>query len=182
MSGKAEGVAAGTAARAAGALEATPEGAAVARDRVVGATPAATVQTRPWHRVALGAILALAAFLDFFRLDREGLGNLYYATAVRSMLTSWHNFFFVSFDPGGFVTVDKPPFGFWVQTASAKLFGFHGWSILLPQALAGVAAVAVLFVLVRRVFGSTAGLLAALALAVSPVSVATSRNNTIDSQ
>src|SRR5438045_1955831 len=83
----------------AGALEATPEGAAVARDRVVGATPAATVQTRPWHRVALGAILALAAFLDFFRLDREGLGNLYYATAVRSMLTSWHNFFFVSFDP-----------------------------------------------------------------------------------
>src|SRR5438876_903977 len=181
MSGKAEGVAAGTAARAAGALEATPEGAAVARDRVVGATPAATVQTRPWHRVALGAILALAAFLDFFRLDREGLGNLYYATAVRSMLTSWHNFFFVSFDPGGFVSIDKPPLGFWLQAASAKIFGFTPFSIFLPQALAGVLSVLLLYYLVRRHFGVVAGLLAALALAISPISVLTNRNNTIDS-
>ena len=93
----------------------------------------------------------------------------------------WHNFFFVSFDPGGFVTVDKPPLGFWIQTASAKLFGFHGWSILLPQAVAGVLSVALLYHLVRRVFGATAGLVAALALAVTPISVVTNRNNTIDS-
>ena len=85
MSGKAEGVAARTAARAAGALEAAPVGAAVARDRVIETIPAATVQTRPWHRIALGAILVLAAFFDFFRLGREGLGNLYYATTVKSI-------------------------------------------------------------------------------------------------
>src|SRR6476661_8074926 len=78
------------------------------------------------HWLAVGGILALAAFLDLFRLDRLGYGNLYYAAAVRSMLESWHNFFFVSFDPGGFVSVDKPPLGFWIQTASARLFGFSG--------------------------------------------------------
>ncbi len=97
------------------------------------------------------------------------------------MSDSLHNFFFVAYDPGGFVTVDKPPLGFWLQTISVKLFGFTPFSIFLPQALAGVLAVLVLFSLVRRHFGFTAGLLAALALALSPLSVATARNNTIDS-
>src|SRR5579875_3012835 len=133
-----------------------------------------------WETGALGLILAVAAFLNCFELSKEGWANTYYSAAVKSMLQSWHNFFFVSFDPGGFVTVDKPPLGFWVQTASAKLFGFHGWSILLPEALAGVGAVALTFFIVRRVVGSVAGLLAALVLAVTPITVATSRNNTID--
>jgi 4-amino-4-deoxy-L-arabinose transferase-like glycosyltransferase len=97
------------------------------------------------------------------------------------MLQSWHNFFFVSFDPGGFVSIDKPPLGFWIETASAKLFGFSGLSLLLPEALAGVLSVAVLYRLVARVWGRGAGLLAALFLAVTPVSVVTARNNTIDS-
>src|SRR5262249_9068729 len=77
----------------------------------------------------------------------------YYAATVLSMLQSWHTFFFASFDPGGFVTVDKPPLGFWVQAASARLLGFSGLSLLLPEALAGVAAVAVLYALVRRAGG-----------------------------
>jgi 4-amino-4-deoxy-L-arabinose transferase-like glycosyltransferase len=136
---------------------------------------------RRWEPLALAAILAVAGCLDFLQLSREGYANSYYAAAVKSMLQSWHNFFFVSFDPGGFVTVDKPPLGFWIQTASARLFGFHGWSILLPQALAGVLSALVLFLLVRRAFGPVAGLLAALALAVSPISVVANRNNTIDS-
>src|SRR3989304_1903979 len=97
------------------------------------------------------------------------------------MLTSWHTFFFASFDPGGFVMVDKPPLGLWVQAASAKLFGFSGLSLLLPQALAGVLSVLLLYHLVRRVFGPTAGLIAALVLAVTPISVAANRNNTMDS-
>src|SRR5205807_1417214 len=92
-----------------------------------------------------------------------------------------HTFFFVSYDPGGFVSLDKPPLGFWLQTLSARMFGFTAWSILLPQALAAVLTVLLLYVLVRRHFGVMAGLLAALALAVSPLSVATSRNETIDS-
>ena len=137
--------------------------------------------TRTWHRLALAGILLLAVFLHFFRLEQEGYANLYYAAAVKSMLTSWHNFFFVSFDPGGFVTVDKPPLGLWVQAASAALFGFNGISLLLPQALAGVLSVVLLYHLVRRTFGPTAGLLAALALAVTPISVAANRNNTMDS-
>ncbi len=133
------------------------------------------------HRLILGLILVLAAFCNFYELQREGFANLYYSAAVRSMLESWHNFFFVSFDPGGFVTVDKPPLGFWIETASAKLLGYSGFSILLPEALAGIASVGVLYVLVRRLFGVEAGLLSALFLAITPVSVVTNRNNTIDS-
>ena len=97
------------------------------------------------------------------------------------MLSSWHNFFFDSFDPGGFVTVDKPPLGFWLQTISAKLFGFHGWTSSCPRPWPGVLSVALLYHLVRRAFGPIAGLVAALALAVTPISVVTNRNNTIDS-
>src|SRR6266849_8473220 len=55
------------------------------------------------------------------------------------------------------------------------------FSIFLPQALAGVLSVLLLYHLVRRHFGVVAGLLAALALAISPISGLTNRNNTIDS-
>lgn len=120
--------------------------------------------------------------MHFYHLDQEGYGNLYYAATVRSMLTSWHNFFFASFDPGGFVAVDKPPLGFWVQCLSVLVFGFNGLSLHLPQAAAGVLSVALLFFLVRRSFGTAAGLLAALILALTPISVAANRNNSMDSQ
>ena len=133
-----------------------------------------------WHHVALGGILALASALDFVKLGQNGYANTYYAAAVRSMLHSWRNFFFVSFDPGGLVSVDKPPLALWVEAASAKLFGYSGVAILVPEALAGVAAVWVLYVLVARFFGRVAGLVAALALAVSPVSVAVNRDNNPD--
>src|ERR671932_2013584 len=110
------------------------------------------VSNLPWHGLSLAAVLALSAFLNLFRLTSEGYGNVYYAATVKNMLTSWHNFFFASFD-AGFVSVDKPPLGFWIQAASAKLFGFHGWSLLLPQALEGVLSVGLLYHLVRRSFG-----------------------------
>ncbi|HET8911662.1 MAG TPA: glycosyltransferase family 39 protein, partial [Ktedonobacteraceae bacterium] len=138
-------------------------------------------ENRLWSRIALGAIVLLSIFMNFFQLGQNGYGNLYYASGIRSMTDSWHNFFFVSFDPGGFVTIDKPPLGFWLQTISAKIFGFTPFSIFLPQALCGVLAVLFLYYLVQRHFGVMAGLLAALALAVSPISVVTNRNNTIDS-
>lgn len=133
-----------------------------------------------WDRVGLAVVLVVAGILNFYGLNREGYGNTYYAAAVRSMLQNWHNFFFNSFDPGGFVTIDKPPLGFWLQVASAKLFGFNGVALMLPQAIAGILAVALLYYLVRRVFGGAAGLLAALALALTPISVVASRNNIID--
>src|SRR5579885_998232 len=134
-----------------------------------------------WQRLALVGVMLISIFMNFYQLGQNGFGNLYYAAGVRSMIDNLHNFFFVSYDPGGFVTIDKPPLGFWLQVLSAKIFGFTPFSVFLPQALAGVLSVALLYVLVRRHFGVVAGLLAALALAVSPISVVTNRNNTIDS-
>lgn len=133
------------------------------------------------QRVCLGLILVVSAFLNFFDLSRLGYGNTYYAAGVKSMLMSWHNFFFVSFDPGGFVTIDKPPLGFWIQAASAEVFGFHGWSLILPEALAGIGSVALVYYLVRPSFGDLAALLAAAFMAVMPVAVASNRSNIVDS-
>src|SRR4051794_27997345 len=75
-----------------------------------------------WHWLGLAGVLVLSACLNLLLLGQEGYANEYYAVTVKSMSMSWHNFFFASFDPGGFVTVDKPPMGFWIQTASVKLF------------------------------------------------------------
>src|SRR3989441_6698797 len=136
---------------------------------------------RLWQRLALSGVMLVSIFMNFYQLGQNGFGNLYYAAAIRSMLDNWQNFFFVAFDPGGFVSIDKPPLGFWLQAASAKIFGFTPFSIFLPQALAGVLSVLLLYYLVRRHFGVVAGLLAALALALSPISVVTNRNITIDS-
>ncbi len=162
-------------------LTETPPGQRAVSDPIAQPRTQTRTIALPWYRLALGAVLGLAALLNVWALDRVGTANGYYAAAVRSMLQSWHNFFFVSFDPGGFVTIDKPPLGFWIETASAKLVGFSGLSILLPEALAGVLSVALLYRLVARIWGRGAGLLAALVLAMTPVSVVTSRNNTIDS-
>ncbi|GIW08113.1 MAG: hypothetical protein KatS3mg060_2918 [Dehalococcoidia bacterium] len=131
--------------------------------------------------LALAAILVLAGTLRFANLDALGYANHYYAAGVASMLQSWHNFFFVAAEPGGSVTIDKPPVGLWVQAASAAIFGLNTFGLLLPQIVAGLLSIVVLFHLVRRSFGTAAGLLAALALAITPVVVATDRNNTMDS-
>lgn len=131
--------------------------------------------------IALVAIVILAAAVRFANLAALGYANHYYTAGVVSMLQSWQNFFFVAAEPGGAVSIDKPPVGLWLQTISAAVFGVNGFGVLLPQLLAGVAAVVVLYHLVRRSFGTTAGLLAALALAITPIVVATDRNNTPDS-
>ena len=130
--------------------------------------------------MALVAVVLVAAGLRLWRLDQNGYGNTYYAAAVRSMQASWSNFFFGSFDPAGLVTVDKPPGAIWIQAAVAKLLGFRGPSLLLPEALMGVASVALTSHLVRRVFGPGAGLLAGLMLAITPVCVAVDRDNLPD--
>lgn len=132
------------------------------------------------HHITLVFILLLSIVLNFVNLGIEGYGNTFYAAGVKSMMMNLKNFFFASFDPAGFVTIDKPPVGFWIQTISAKIFGFSGWSILLPQALAGVISVSVIYHIVKRSFGNKSGLIAALCLAVTPISVAAGRNNTID--
>ena len=129
----------------------------------------------------LAAILAVAAVLRLWRLEDNGYGTEYYAAAVASMLQGLHLFFYDAFDPGGFLSLDKPPVAFWIQAAFARLLGFSAWSIHLPQALAGIASVALLHRLVRRAYGAVAGLLAALLLALTPIAVAVDRSNNTDS-
>ena len=136
---------------------------------------------RMLHVAALGAIVILAAVLNFYNLEALGYANRYYTAAVESMLQSWHNFFFVAAEPGGAVTVDKPPVGLWLQAISAYFFGVNGFAVMLPQILAGILSVLLLYHLVRRSFGTAAGLIAAFVLAITPVVVATTRNNTMDS-
>ncbi len=130
--------------------------------------------------LALVPVLVLSAVLDTHRLAQNGYANVFYSAGVKSMLGSFHDFLFNSFDPGGLITVDKPPLSLWVQVASAKLFGFSPLSLLLPEALVGVLTVAVLYTVMRRPFGRPAALAGALALAVFPSFVAVSRDNGVD--
>jgi 4-amino-4-deoxy-L-arabinose transferase-like glycosyltransferase len=134
----------------------------------------------PAH-VALAGVLALSAVLNVNKLAQNGYANIFYSAGVKSMLHSWHNFVFVSFDPGGLVTVDKPPLALWVQAASAKVFGFSPLSLLLPEAIIGVLAVAALYWVMAPRFGSWAAVAGALTLAVFPSFVAVSRENGVDS-
>jgi 4-amino-4-deoxy-L-arabinose transferase-like glycosyltransferase len=128
----------------------------------------------------LAGLLALAAVLNLWALSRNGWANEYYAAAVRSMSSSWHDFLYGSFDAGGLMTVDKPPLALWVQALSARVFGFHSLSVLVPQALMGVATVALVYDLTRRCFGRVAGFAAGLTLALTPIAVAISRHNNPD--
>lgn len=130
--------------------------------------------------ILLTGILILSGFLNIWNIWNQGYSNSYYAAAVRSMLANPGVLFFNSFDAGGFVTVDKPPVGLWVQAASAALLGFSGWALVLPQALAGVGSVALVYAIVSRPFGKPAGHVAAFALAITPIFVAVSRNGTMD--
>ena len=128
----------------------------------------------------LGALLVLAGVLYLWALDRNGFANEYYSAAVRSMSTSWHAFLYGSFDASGVMTVDKPPLALWVQALSARVFGFSSWSLLVPQALMGVATVGLVYDMTRRNFGRIAGFTAGLALVLTPIAVAISRHNNPD--
>ena len=118
--------------------------------RLARVRPRLRVRALRWPRPELTALLILAAVLNLWALSQNGWANDYYSAAVRSMASSWHNFFYGSFDPSGIMTVDKPPFALWVQALSVRVFGFHSLSILVPQALMGVASVGLLYDLVRR--------------------------------
>lgn len=137
-------------------------------------------QSRSRPEVALLPILGLAAFLYTWGLSANGTANSYYAAAVLSGTKSWKAFICGALDSGSFITVDKPPLALWVMGLSARIFGFGTWSLLLPQVLEGVAAVAVLYVAVRRVSGHVAGLIAALVLTLTPITVAINRDDNPD--
>ena len=137
--------------------------------------------TTTWlTRLALLAILAVSALLVTWNIGREGLSNDYYAAAVRSMLDDPVAFLFAGFDGGRYITIDKPPLGYQLQALSAAVLGFGGFAVLLPQLVATVISIWLVYLLVRPAWGSLAALVAALALALTPVSVAVARNTTVD--
>ncbi|MGA2925003.1 MAG: glycosyltransferase family 39 protein [Solirubrobacteraceae bacterium] len=131
-------------------------------------------------RPELLGLLGLTAVLNLWNLSINGWANTYYSAAVRSMSASWHDFLFASLDRSGLMTVDKPPLALWIEALSARIFGFHPLSILVPEALMGIVAVGLLYDLVRRRFGRAAGFAAGLALATTPITVAIARHNNPD--
>jgi len=133
-----------------------------------------------WARPALFVLLGLTAVLYLWDLGASGWANGFYSAAVQAGTKSWKAFFFGSFDASNFITVDKPPASLWVMELSARVFGLSSWSILAPQALEGVATVAVLYLAVRRWFGAGAGLLAGAVMALTPVAVLMFRFNNPD--
>ncbi len=141
--------------------------------------PGVRTPTIPLRWVALALITAGAATLRLVDLGAVRL-DPFYDAAVRSMGVSWHNFFFGAYEPGGSVSIDKPPIDLWLQVASVKLLGWGSTSLKLPEALAGTASVPLLYAAVKRPFGVLAGLVAALALAVLPIEVITARSDTMD--
>jgi len=133
-----------------------------------------------WARPALLALLVLTAALYTAGLSRNGWANDFYAAAVQAGTRSWKAFLFGAFDSSSFITVDKTPASLWVMGISARVFGLSSWSVLVPQALEGVATVAVLYVTVRRWFGPAAGLLAGAVMALTPVAALMFRFNNPD--
>ena len=133
-----------------------------------------------WTRASFAALMALTFVLYVWGLDRNGWANAYYAAAVQAGTKSWKAFFFGSLDASNFITVDKSPAFLWVMEISARLFGFNQWSMLVPQALEGVATVALVYVALRRWFGSAAGLLAGAIVALTPVAALMFRYNNPD--
>lgn len=133
-----------------------------------------------WVRPAFIALLVATAVLYLYRLDNSGYANSYYSAAAQAGSVSWKAFFFGSLDGGNLITVDKPPAALWFMTLSIRIFGLSSWAVLLPQALMGVATVALLYVTVRRWNGPVAGLLAAAALAATPVATLMFRFNNPD--
>ncbi|MEV6228268.1 glycosyltransferase family 39 protein [Saccharopolyspora shandongensis] len=133
----------------------------------------------PLQRLSLAAICVLSGVLYCWGIGGSW-GNSYYSAAVKSMSQSFENFFFGSFDPAGVVTVDKPPMALWLQVLSVKVFGFNQFAVLFPQVVAGVAAVFLLHRAVRRWAGEHAALIAALVLALTPITVLINRDNNPD--
>jgi 4-amino-4-deoxy-L-arabinose transferase-like glycosyltransferase len=138
------------------------------------------VDEAPWARPSLLALLLLTAVLYIWGLGASGWANAFYSAAAQAGSASWKAFFFGSSDAANSITIDKTPAALWVMALSARIFGVNSWSILVPQALMGVASVGLLFGSVKRWFGPAAGLIAGAVLALTPIAVLMFRFNNPD--
>ncbi|WP_445167580.1 ArnT family glycosyltransferase [Mycolicibacterium sp. Dal123E01] len=133
-----------------------------------------------WRRIALGALLVATAITYLWNITINGMGNGFYAGAAQAGSKNWEALLFGSVDPNNFITVDKPPVSQWVMGLSGQIFGFSSASMLIPEALMAVGAVALLYATVRRISGTGAGLLAGAAFALTPVVALMFRYNNPD--
>ena len=159
--------------------EPAPAAATAGRSRLATLVRGRTTDPA-WVRPSLLALLTATGVLYLWGLGASGWANSFYSAAVQAGSSSWKAFFFGSSDAANFITVDKPPASLWVMDLAARVFGVNAWSILVPQALEGVAAVGLLYATVRRWFSPAAGLLAGAILALTPVSVLMFRFNNPD--
>lgn len=151
-------------------------------------TPPSTAlspQSRPkreigWEYPALAVLLLGTGIVYLCNLSASGWANSFYSAAVQAGSESWKAFFFGSSDAANSITVDKPPASLWLMELSVRAFGLNSWSILVPEVLLGVASVALVWATARRPFGPAAGLIAGLALAVTPVAALMFRFNNPD--
>ena len=148
-------------------------------DRLDAPLPTARTRAR-WEVPALVALLVGTAVLYLWDLSASGWGNSFYAAASQAGSQSWKAFLYGASDAAGSITVDKPPASLWPSALAVRVFGLSSWSILVPQALMGVASVALLWDSVRRRFSPAAGLLAGAALALTPVAALMFRFNNPD--
>ncbi|MGZ4553598.1 MAG: glycosyltransferase family 39 protein, partial [Mycobacteriaceae bacterium] len=142
--------------------------------------PRAEVPNPRWAQGGLVALLVATAVFYLWGLSASGYANSFYSAAVQAGSVSWKAFFYGSSDAANSITVDKPPASLWVMALSVRVFGLSSWSILAPQALEGVATVALLYAVVRRRFGPAAGLISGLVLALTPVAALMFRFNNPD--
>ncbi|AZG46919.1 ArnT family glycosyltransferase [Gordonia insulae] len=138
-----------------------------------------------WSPFALAGLLVATAILYLWNLSASGYANTFYAAAAQAGSQSWTAWFFGALDSSNFITVDKPPASLWLTGLSVRLFGMNSWAVLVPQALMGVAAVALLYCAMRRTFadprhGTAAGLIAGAVLAFTPAAALMFRFNNPD--
>lgn len=138
------------------------------------------IKNNKWEVITITLICVLALFLNIWRISIQGYANEYYTAGVESMTQSWKNFFFVAYDPAGYVSIDKPPLGLWLQAISAKMFGVSGFSVLLPEILGAVISVFLLYKILKKAVNWKIATLGAFFLAITPIFVATARTNTPD--
>ncbi|MFT8424292.1 MAG: glycosyltransferase family 39 protein [Liquorilactobacillus sp.] len=125
-------------------------------------------------------ILVLAAFLYGWNIWKAGSANSFYTSAIISMSESWKNFWYASFDPAGFITVDKPPVALWFMVIFVKIFGLHGWSIVISSVLFSLGSIFLIYKMVKPYFGVLAARIAALLMTLTPIVVADARTNNMD--
>ncbi|MGH7932095.1 MAG: phospholipid carrier-dependent glycosyltransferase [Candidatus Binataceae bacterium] len=119
------------------------------------------------HRLALCALVALLLYLP--GLGRPALlepDEGRYAEVAREMVVqddyitprdNWVRYF------------EKPPLIYWANAGAIQLFGVNEFAVRLPTALFSVGQVVAIAALGEAMFGAAAGMLGALALALSPL-------------